>query len=222
MASLARQLCAGLLALPLAAFAAPTEIVSRASGMMDTDWLVLEHLDFGFDASAGQLPYELVIRSSWDSEVDTIFDSGQRVSGYGIPVAVTLTIGDKTFEYATAPWQGDAGYLQTGQYGYLHEVDFSYGGYDVSVSLSHAFPGGLTESPLAPRDAGAGGGVPGYLRIQTYPGNPDAPGSWQMDANAIASSVQVTSPVPEPGMGAMALAGLGALLWRRRREPARA
>lgn len=216
MSSLARQLCAGMLVVPLAALADPVEVHSWASGTIDSDPVVLSQLDIELDDYPEQLPFSLSVRSLWDRDGGgAIFDYGQRVEGYGVPVSISLSIGGQTYEFADA---SGAGYLATSPSGYLQDVSFEYGRYDISISISGRETVGLTGSPLAPRPATPGDGLAGLVEIRTYPTNPDAPGSWIMWSTTVSTWVQV-SPVPEPATNMMLLAGLGALLcWQGRRR----
>jgi hypothetical protein len=162
----------------------------------------------------------LTITSTFGPAGPGYFDNGQRVEDYNNDVAIALTVGLHTYNYAGAG-STNAQAFSTNSYG--HEIAFvppETGSYFMTVSQFVTDPGGsLGGHPLTPRTLDLGPGAVGTVQFTTIPVNPDAPGFWTMSGNAETMSLQVISAIPEPTRLGMFAAGMLTLgLWRRRAD----
>lgn len=199
-----------LLALPLTALAEPFTVTTRSTGIADVNPTVLYYLGMDNTIEASALPYELTIRSTFDPVAD-LPGRGEPLFDRDSQVVVEFRLGNMRFDYTGSgmTWASVYTPFDAGD-GYWHQVEldnlhFSQRGFAPAGTLG---PGGA----LAMRELG--GITSGYVSIDAFPSNPDAPGYWTMNGAVNNFSV---SAVPEPAAYALMAAGLFVLGRRRLR-----
>jgi hypothetical protein len=220
MPILNQRCCALLLALPVAALAAPVSVVTHSTGTSSTDNTILSALGLDSLTSTAPLPYELTLSSTFDPDANPP-TSNAWAYDYGGEVAIDFRIGSQVYHYdgpANSAANLQSGSLDT----YEHHIWFDTPGpptANYSVHFYHTLaglPGSMgLGGPLTPLDADENDGVYGYYNINAYPSNPDVPLSWQMASYNATLSVHV-APVPEQATYVLLAAGLLTLGVRRR------
>lgn len=217
MPKLSRYIFAISLALPISALAKTVTIVTRAAGTVTPDSVTLSTLGIASSGNEAQ-PYELVIKTVFDSD-QTVYDSnGFGVYANEVDADIEFRFGAMTYRYTgPAVAQAEVYAAFGGREGYHQTVDLYAAGspYD-GPSLrfnqwSFGPPGTFGDGdPLAPRVYDT---TDGAMLINAYPYAPDY---WRMTDSAGIYSVQVQSAVPEPGPIALLIAGVAILgLWGR-------
>lgn len=227
MSHLTKSLCILLCALPLAALADPVTITTRSAGTIKLDATVLQALGLDNTAQEGQLPYEVILRSTIDP-APAAPGYGQGVYELGSDTTVDFRVGTMSYHYAGAGLTDANLYNPFGHVDvYQHRITIvPPAAFPYAIQLTNYGEGPLgsfgTGGALWPHDVDESAGLGGSFRVQIYESNSSSPNFWDMNGIATAFSVQVVGavtapPVPEPASYGMLAAGMLTLGWWRRR-----